>query len=221
MRIIFAACLVLLSAVLSGHVQGQGKRGNYVDIWKFDVGNVRLKMSGNEAIEAFKQKFGSSTPVVEQKSVLNEPESTIYYTTQNSRLVPGKTYIRSVHYKVNGKYTYEVLLAESLPNAPIERPESAFRVMLWQNDIKTRADIDQFEQAVLSKYGSPTSDDNSYHHRKTRWCLGPDKHGFPCGMQYLEWARIQGYFLDLADLSYTDEVDDAYNRMLRAQKPPL
>lgn len=115
------------------------------------------------------------------------------------------------------------MLEERIPGEDDARPEAVVLAMLYPENIATKADIAQPEQALFVKYGSPTLDDNSSaeFYRKISWCLGPDEHGYPCSMQYLKWSRVSDYFLDIAADYYRNKVEAAYNRILKAAKPQL
>lgn len=216
--------IVLVVCLTSFHTQA---RGRHDDLWKFDIGDVKLHMSGKEVIEALKKKFGSSLNVVQVDTIQLAPKDVIAYSVFKSRLVPGKSYINGIAYSVSGQHDYSIVLSERLPGEDDTRPETVVRVMLQPRNISTREDMYQFDKAVLDKYGTPTWDDNStgYFSRKIIWCYAKMSFG-SCdspSQPYLEWSRHfpDSFFLDLGDTDYFDKVNAAYDRIIKAPKPPL
>jgi hypothetical protein len=224
-RAISGFILVVCLMVVVGDAQAR-RRGD--EIWKFEVGGVKLNMSAKEAIAALQAKFGPNLKVIVARSTYDVPDNVIAYFSAKSRLIPDKTYISGIEYSVQNKYKYEILFAERIPGEDDSRPETAVRINLFQNDIHTREDMYQLDKAILEKYGTPTfdSDNPGYFHRKVSWCVNDAIYGGDCQkphQPFLEWSRHFGgpYFLDLNNTDYMQKVDEAYDRILKASKPPL
>jgi hypothetical protein len=204
--------------------------GRYVgrglaDVWKFDIGGVRLHMSGPEAIGALKAKFGASIPVEEKArgtfSLKNEiMQNVITYITCESVLVEGKKFVCGVAYgHATGQYS--VYFVERLPGEDDRRPEIATSIELTPGNVHTDADWDQFLLAVTDKYGMPTKDDEGI---SAHWCVTGACRNPELVLYKNRSLHFRSLSLSLKDSGYHVKVDvaeRAKQHVLKATKPPL
>jgi hypothetical protein len=122
-------------ALISGVSQIAHAQGKPVDVTKFDIGGVRLYMSGDEAVAALKQRYGANIQI-----------DTTRYSSQYN---PPAEYVKEITYR-DGPYTLTAEFTEKFPPANDHREAATF---IAYRSSGTEADKRQFLKSAREKYG--------------------------------------------------------------------
>jgi hypothetical protein len=193
--------------------------GKPVDVTKFDIVGVKLYMSSQEAIVALKSKFGPSLNVGGYwRDMCASSKNVICIQVADGRLHAGGKYADLISFQNDaGRYVFYFVETE-------DKPDGLYMITYAPAAMQTQADIEQFHQTAIAKYGPPTWPDLSKW-GVSQWC-GPEIAKPEAGALKCDGSKVPDLTMDykelkLQDSSYMLRMRGLVEKLTTQKKPVL